>query len=91
MRKVTKKQADAAAREISIIRETLDGETQLLCQTHNPRLVMYALLTQAVRLAPAAGHGPDDFARLTSDVIKLYTGEQAGKPFIAIVEFREDE
>lgn len=91
MRKVTRKELEAAQREVETIRATLDGETNMLCQSHAPRLVMYALLTEAIRLAPASGFGPDDFLRLTADTINLYTGQTDGKPFIAIVEIREDE
>lgn len=91
MRKITRKETEDAKREIETVRATLDGETNMLCQSHKPRLVLYALLTEAIRLAPAAGIGPDDFLQLAHDAVKLYTGATDGKPFIAIVERREDD
>jgi hypothetical protein len=90
MKKISRKELEAAQREIRTIRATLDGEANLLCQSHKPRLVMYAMLTEAIRLCPASGFGPDDFLQLTVDAVNLYTGQVDGKPFIAIVE-REDD
>ena len=91
MKKITKREIEAAKREVSMIRQTLDGETNLLCTSHNPRLVMYTLITEAIRLAPAAEFGPDDFLKLTADIINLYTGETDGRPYLTIVEIREDD
>ena len=66
MRKVTRKELEAAQREVSIIRQTLDGETNMLCQSHAPRLVMYALLTEAIRMPGPAGRSRQSMSATTS-------------------------
>lgn len=94
-RRKTKHEADLEKvyRDMLAIRDSLETEVQILCQSYPPRTVLYSFLAMAIRLAPTSGVSPEAFLALCRETVKLYTGEAkaSSTPGIIIVEMPDDE
>lgn len=78
VRKVSAAEARAVHEEVTQIRGFILAEAELLKQSHDARLIMYATITAAIHQAFDIGFSPASFAEIVKSTMGIYTTETPG-------------
>ena len=86
--RLTKAEEHAVRVLLPQIRSTLEAEVELLAQDYDAKLVVYACITSAIKLAERIGMSPTEFCKLVADTVSTRTSGEPGA--IVVIEIPEE-